>query len=214
MKKFASIYRDDLEDFIHQNLTERPSALFREVESHAVQSRVPILSPATGEVLKFLVYSLSPGRILELGTGLGYSTLWMLSTGIPLTIDTWERNQVCIDKAMEFINYYRFSHQVVNFFHAHIVESLTGMDNLHSYDFIFVDCDKICYPELLELLPGKMKSGSKLVFDNVLWHGRLKKEIHTRPSDLAIQKFWEIVTKKFKDRTLFPVGDGLLLLKV
>ena len=213
MKKFLSIYRDDLEDFIHSSLTSRPDGIFGFVENYAIKTRVPILSPATGEVLRFITNSLRPGRVLELGTGLGYSILWMLSTGLSISIDSWERNPECISRAGEFIEKFRRHGQEVNFRECHIMDTLRDA-TLQDYDLIFVDCDKICYPELLRILPFKVKKGAFLLFDNVLWHGRLKKGKFNRPSDLSMQEFWDLVSESYPRRTLFPVGDGLLLLQI
>jgi predicted O-methyltransferase YrrM len=104
--------------------------------------------------------------------------------------------------------------QAVILENLHILDSVKNKPSFEEFEFVFVDCDKICYPELLSLLSLKLKPGSVLVFDNVLWHGRLQKDIHTRPSDHSIQTFWDLVLTNFSNRTLFPVGDGLLLLRI
>ena len=40
---------------------------------------VPIVSPASGRLLRVLVAAVAPKRILEIGTAIGFSTLWMAS---------------------------------------------------------------------------------------------------------------------------------------
>jgi len=214
MKKFESIYISNLEEYIQDTFTNRPSPLFLEVEKHAIQTRVPILTPATGEVLQYIISQEKPSTILELGTGIGYSILWMLSTNLPLKIVSWERNKTCIQDASLFVESYIQKDQSVILENLHILDTVKNKTSFQEFDFVFVDCDKICYPELLSLLSIKMKPKSVLVFDNVLWHGRLHKHIHTRPSDHSIQTFWEKVLTNFGNRTLFPVGDGLLLLRL
>jgi caffeoyl-CoA O-methyltransferase len=214
MKKFESIYEDNLELFIHENLTNRPEILFREIEELAVKMKVPILSPATGEVLKYIIEKEKPSKILELGTGIGYSILWMLSSQVSITIESWERNPVCIATAENYIKKYISTHQNIIIKNLHILDECRKTDSFKDFDLIFIDCDKICYPELIETLPFKMKKDSIILIDNVLWHGRLLSEVHNKPSDKAIQKFWEIVIHNHKNRTLFPVGDGLLLIKI
>ncbi len=214
MKKFESIYIPDLEDYIQDTFTNRPSPLFLEVEKHAIKTRVPILTPATGEVLQYIISQEKPNSILELGTGIGYSILWMLSTKLPLKIISWERNKTCIQDANQFIEAFIQKDQIVILENLNILDTVKNKPSFQEFDFVFVDCDKICYPELLSLLSLKMKPGSVLVFDNVLWHGRLQKDVHTRPSDHSIQTFWDKVLTDFCNRTLFPVGDGLLLLHI
>lgn len=214
MKQFLSIYTDDLENWIHETLTNRPTSIFREVESHARATRVPILSPATGEVLKYLVSKEKPIKILELGTGIGYSSLWMLSSDLPIQITSWDRNPTCTQDANRFLLRFLKPHQSIRLETLPILETVRSLQSLEEFDFIFVDCDKVCYPDLLAELPTKMKPNSLLLFDNVLWHGRLKRGVHNRPSDISIQNFWDLVLANHSQRTLFPVGDGLLLLPI
>ncbi|NBU98564.1 MAG: hypothetical protein EBS19_10210, partial [Spirochaetia bacterium] len=196
MKKFESIYEDNLELYIHKNLTNRPDILFDELEELALNMRVPILSPATGEVLKYIIEKERPSKVLELGTGIGYSILWMLSSRVSVSIESWERNPVCIATAENYIKKYISNNQNINLKNLHILDECRKRDSFKEFDLIFIDCDKICYPELIETIPFKMKKDSLILIDNVLWHGRIISDIHNKPSDKAIQKLWEIVRDK------------------
>jgi predicted O-methyltransferase YrrM len=214
MKQFESIFRGDFEKWINEKLVQKPSSIFLEMEEFAFKSKIPILSPVAGENLKFLVEVFQPSRILELGTGLGYSTAWMLASQLDLEIVTIDRNLEALNWAESFMKKLISNNQKVIYLKAHCLHYLREQENINSYDFIFVDCDKITYPEILEILVTKTSKNTKLVFDNVLWHGRLDPSLYTRPSDRAIQKFWEIVISKKLKRTLIPAGDGLLLIKL
>lgn len=211
MKKFESIYIDNFESFINDRLIDRPSPIFKEMEVFAANNNIPILSPSAGSILKFLCETYKPRKILELGTGLGYSTAWMLSANYALEIDTLDRNAKELKSATYFLEQIKTKEQNVNLIQSHCVEFLKKAEKLN-YDFIFIDCDKICYPEILEILKEKANLDTKLLFDNVLWHGRLDEAQYTKPSDRAIQNFWKIVEKKTYKKTLFAAGDGLLLL--
>lgn len=213
MKKFESIYIDGFESFIDEKLVKRPFPIMQEMEIFAKENKIPILSPAAGAILKFLITVLKPQRILELGTGLGYSTTWMLSSGMPLEIDTIDRNAKELNSANTFLEKIRNGNQIINLLNLHCVEFLKNSVNLTKYDFIFIDCDKICYPEILELLLEKKQKVAYLLFDNVLWHGRLDRELHSKPSDRAMQEFWHILENKSISNTLFPAGDGLCLIQ-
>ena len=47
---------------------------------------------------------------------------------------------------------------------------------LKTFDLIFIDADKENYPEYLQLVKPRMKSGSVLMIDNVLWYGKVLDE--------------------------------------
>ena len=212
MKKFESIYVEGFEDFINEKLTPRPYSLLLEMEEFAKKNKIPFLSPAAGSVLKFLISTFKPTKILELGTGLGYSTAWMLSSNLPLEIDTLDRNARELKSAESFLSKILLETQKIHFVETHCVEFIKKSENLEDFDFIFVDCDKICYPEILDILLKKSKTNTPILFDNVLWHGRLDETKFTKPSDQAMQDFWKQIHKKNLNQTLFPSGDGLLLL--
>jgi predicted O-methyltransferase YrrM len=213
MKKFESIYVEGLETFINEKLTPRPFSIMKEMEDFAEKNKIPILSPATGAILKFLITVYKPKKILELGTGLGYSTAWMISSRISLEIDTIDRNARELKSAESFLTKLVSPMQKITFLHAHCLEFLKQTEKIPEYDFIFVDCDKICYPEILEILKTKSKPKTILAFDNVLWHARLDETKYTKPSDKAIQEFWKQVKATVSNSTLFPAGDGLLVIE-
>lgn len=210
MKKFESIYVDGLEAYINDNLVQRPFPIMYEMEAFARENRIPILSPATGSILKLLATQYKSRKILELGTGLGYSTAWLLSSGLQMEIETLDRNLREQKSAETFLRKIQNHDQSIHFLNRHCLEFLTECSILE-YDLIFVDCDKICYPEILDHLSKKTPKESIWLFDNVLWHGRLNETIHTKPSDRAIQDFWKTLRNQKHAYTLFPSGDGLLL---
>lgn len=210
MKKFESIFKDGFEDYINERLVKRPFPYFLEIEDRAKKRNVPILSPAAGETLRFIVGQLQPKKILELGTGMGYSTVWMLSGLEDVHITTIERNEKLVNTSIELVTPHLLKTQKVEFLKMGCVEYLQNND-LSEFDLFFIDCDKIFYPEILELLKPLKKHGVSLLFDNVLWHGRLDPALYDRPSDRAIQKLWEMVFTLDWERTLFTAGDGLLL---
>ncbi|MBL0265915.1 MAG: class I SAM-dependent methyltransferase [Leptospiraceae bacterium] len=212
MKKFESIYKEGLEAYINDNLILRPFPIFREMEAFALENKIPILSPAAGSILQLLFSLHKPMRVLELGTGLGYSTAWMLSSNISVEIVSLDRNAKELKSAKFFLNQIKKENQSVKLIQTHCIEFLKQSD-LTEYDMFFIDCDKICYPEILEILLEKCKAQAWLLFDNVLWHGRLEKEIYSKPSDRAIQDFWDLIKNKNLIYTLFAAADGLLLIE-
>src|SRR2546421_1527956 len=64
---------------------------------------VPIVSPASGRLLRVLVMAMAPNRVLEIGTAIGFSTLWMASA-LPAggRIDTIEPDRSRTDRARRY----------------------------------------------------------------------------------------------------------------
>ena len=197
-----------MEDFINARVA-RPFACMAEIEQQALAEKVPIVSPATGSVLSWIARSIRPARILELGCGPGYSLLWMLSALDQVRVVTIDRNPLLLQQARENLQKIDQGQREVELRQDMVMEFLhANINSLNDFDFIFVDCDKILYPEILLLLLKKYQNS--FVFDNTLWHGRILDENNMLPSDNAVREFWSRLQQSNRQWTLFPVGDGLL----
>ncbi|MCB1156347.1 MAG: class I SAM-dependent methyltransferase [Leptospiraceae bacterium] len=213
-KKFSlSIYREGFEKFIDTELIERPLPVMKEMEVYAETNYIPILSPSAGSVLSFLVGHYKPETILELGTGIGYSTAWILASGEKLQITSIDRNQKNTEVAKNFLSQIPGG-ESVRFVNEWIVDHIKARENLYEYKLVFIDCDKICYPELLYLLQEKLLPGSIMIFDNSLWHAKLMNPDPEKLSDMAMLEFWKLVKESSLKRCLFTNGDGLLALEL
>ncbi|MCW7481451.1 O-methyltransferase [Leptospira kanakyensis] len=212
MKPRPSIYIPELESYIDTNLVFKPNPVFAEMETYAKEKNIPIVTAATGAVMSHLVSLLRPKQILELGTGLGYSTLWM-AVGSPnskfVTIDRHEEQASLLEdyaKKMGIagqIHVKRVTASVMDYLEK---EKLEWSES----DLFFVDCDKITYPEIFRILWKEANPGSYFLFDNMLWHGRVLAPDPKKPSDLAVMALWNEVKSQVSGYTLYPVGDGLL----
>lgn len=222
MKKTGSIFIQGFENYINTELISRPNDdyFFREIEEFASENTIPILSPASGKILSKLVEWFQPESILELGTGAGYSLHWMVSRAKNhLDILTMDRNRHIFSIVKDFWERspYKNLHEV-RFQPGFIVEQLKdGTVPSWEFDFVFIDSDKVTYPDLIQhFLETFSKRNRKqiLVFDNVLWHGRIANPDPTKTSDTALLEFWNIVKTKNLDATLLPSGDGLLMIEL
>src|SRR6516165_1579238 len=64
------------DDYLHHLLPKR-DAVLREMERYAVRHNVPIVGPACGRVLYQLACLIGARRVFEMGSAIGYSTLWL-----------------------------------------------------------------------------------------------------------------------------------------
>ncbi len=183
------------------------------IEKEALETYVPIIRKDTQTFMKFLMQTLRPEQILEVGTAVGFSALLMEA------YDPADCQITTIENYLPRIPIAR-----ANFARAkkeeriHLIEgdaqevlpTLTG-----SYDFIFMDAAKGQYPIFLPEIKRLMHSGSVLVTDNVLQDGDLIE------SHYAIERRNRTIHKRMREYlyslthdedlvcSILPVGDGL-----
>ena len=132
---------------------------------------LPLVDAEVGALLRVLATSIGATRMLEIGTAIGYSGIW-LARALPAggMLVTIEFNEERAREARE------------NFARAGVsdrVSVVTGDAQLKiakvsgPFDLIFQDGDKQLYTPLLDRLVALLRPGGLLVTDNVLWDGKV-----------------------------------------
>lgn len=210
MKEFQSIYKENFEEQIN-SLIKRPNNLFYEMEEYGRMNKIPFLSITSGQILNYIIKSENPNSVLELGTGIGYSTIWMLEAKKNLFVTTIDRNEKEIIQAEKILKQ-NYTEAKLQFLNQDILEYLENAENLFEFDFVFIDHDKVDYPKAFEICKLKCKPKTILVFDNMIWHGKIFSDDSNKPSDLAIKKIWSEI--KNYDYEFFSGGDGLVKIRL
>src|SRR6476659_109594 len=73
--RMGGITHETTEDYIYSLLPERDAPL-RDMEAEAAARKVPIVGPAVGRILYQLALMVGAKRVFELGSAIGYSTIW------------------------------------------------------------------------------------------------------------------------------------------
>ena len=200
--------QDDVENYLYELLPKR-DRVAEEIEDHAVQNRVPIIGPAVARLLTLLVQVSGAKRIFEMGSAIGYSTLWLArAAGPKAEIFYTDGNAENAKRAQDY-----FRRAGV----AKRIRVLTG-DALAlvkkapgKFDLIFNDIDKHQYPDALRAALPKLKRGGLLVTDNTLWNGRAARPAAADDKNtLGIQEFNRLVyASKELYPVLIPLRDGV-----
>src|SRR6202162_4095633 len=168
---------------------------------------VPIVSAASGRLLRVLVTALARKRVVEIGTAIGFSTLWMASA-LPAggRIDTIDPDRSRTDRARRYWLRARVTARVP----APHEPPLRVLPRLApGIDFAFIDAIKTEYVAYLDALLPKMAPGGMITVDNVLWSGRIAAGVHDEDTD-ALRAFNEhFLRHEQLEATIVPVGDGL-----
>ncbi len=187
--------------------------VLNEMERRAARERFPIVGPVVGTLLMQITAWLKPVRVMELGSGFGYSAYWIaraLPEGAELMLT--DQNPENLQLAEYYLDRGGFP-VAFQFYRGDALEVLEKQP-MESLDLVFLDLDKARYPEALDLALPRLRSGGALLADNVLLRGRvLALPEEDDPEDVrAMRAFLETVyTHPRCITTLFPVRDGVSL---
>lgn len=187
-----------------------------ELADFAHRENIPIIQHEVVAYFRFLMQTLQPKNILEIGTAIGFSTLLMAENAPGAKITTLDRNPEMIAFAKDNFAKYDTRHQIT------LVEG-DALDTLSSiegeFDFVFMDSAKSKYivflPEVLEHL----KVGGVVVFDDVFQGGDIVKPIEeVRRGQRTIYRGLQRLFDATLDNpdltaTLVPLSDGLLMIR-
>ncbi len=204
----------EMDRYLEDHASEEPEILKklrRETYQKTTQPHM-ISGYQQGRLLTIISKILQPKKILEIGTFTGYAALCM-AEGLPengklITLDVNE-DLAYIPK--KYFAESEFSEKI-DFRIQDAKEFLKETDEV--FDLVFIDADKENYVEYLKLIKPKIKSGSVVIFDNVLWYGKVLEE---NPKQLSTQKIKElnnlIAADKDFENLILPLRDGVNLLR-
>ncbi|MCC5913765.1 MAG: class I SAM-dependent methyltransferase [Balneolaceae bacterium] len=167
-----------------------------------------------GLLLKMLVKVSGARRILEVGTFTGYSAI-MMADAMPddgLLI-TCEMNRMYEDISRPFFGrepYKRKIRQILGNA-LDIIPRLEG-----PFDLVFLDADKINYPNYYKMVREKVRPGGLIILDNMLWGGGVIEGEDSEDSKAtAIHKTSEMIRDDGGvEQLLLPLRDGLTIVLV
>lgn len=208
------IVGERITDFINSMNKEDVDWLYA-IETGARERDVPIIRKETKEFLKTLLRMKQPKRILEVGTAVGYSALYMKQyIGEDATITTIENYPPRIEEAS--INFENWDKEkqitLIPGDAALVLKELEG-----PYDFIFMDAAKGQYIHFLPEIIRLLAKGGILLSDNVLQDGdiiesryAIKRRNHTIHSRMR-EYLYVLKNKEEFTTSIIPIGDGVAL---
>ena len=210
MEQVSSVDYDEVSRYVERLVGDGSEALARVYkESVAMKEHgvFPIDAP-TGCFLELITRIRSPKSILEIGPGIGYSTLWFLKGSSPTT--TLEVIEVNSHVAREFerVTAREGCRNKIKIHHGAALQVLPKMKKI--FDCIFIDADKNEYPEYLRHSLRLTQRGSVILADNMFWSHIATGRKQTDQE--GVRKYTEMI---FKDKRLssliLPLGDGLAI---
>ena len=196
-------------------LNQLADPVLLEIARAGAQQGLPLVDAEVGGLLRVLATAVGATAILEIGTAIGYSGIW-LAAALPANgmLVTMERDRKRAAQARE------------NFVQAGVADRVTVMIGDASlmlakvggpFDLIFQDGDKRSYLAMLDRLVDLARPGGLIVTDNVLWDGEVvpgfiaqarRKAEDTR----AITEYNERLSRHPRLMTsIVPIRDGVAI---
>ena len=210
----------NLDDALYQYLLDvslRESPLLKRLREETAQLPTARwqIAPEQGQFMALLVQISGARKILEIGTFTGYSALCM-AQAMPA-----DGRLICCDLPGEYNAIAeRYWHEAgvverIDLRLAPALETLSALERggqSESFDLIFIDADKANYRVYLEHALVLVRQGGLILFDNVLWSGRVLEQSPESADTRAIQALNRGLLRDSRiDFSLLPLGDGLTL---
>lgn len=196
-----------VEKYLYALLPKR-DAVMREMESYAAAHQVPIIGPACGRLLHQLARLINARRVFELGSAIGYSTMWLARAvgprGKVYYTDSDSKNARRAQAYLLRAGLHGRAQFMVG-------DALEMFDQTKGqFDLIFNDISKTQYPEVFRRVLPRLRVGGLFITDNVLWSGRVAQAPARNDADTnAIREFNRMI---YGARNLFttiiPLRDG------
>lgn len=171
---------------------------------------VPV-HPGAGAALRMLAAAVGARAVVEVGTGAGVGSVWLLRgmrpDGVLTTVDVEPEHQRA---ARETLTEAGIPANRVRLISGRALDVLPRLSD-GGYDLVFVDAEKAEYPDYLEQALRLLRPGGLVVFDNALWHGKVADPAVRDEDTTAIRELGRTVRDDERlVACMLPCGDGLL----
>jgi predicted O-methyltransferase YrrM len=179
---------------------------------HSLELGIDAITPAMGAQLAVLAAASAASTIIEVGTGVGVSGLWLLSGNADAVLTTIDSEPDHLQEARKAFVDAGIAPNRTRLIGGRASDVLPRM-NEATYDIAFIDADPASVVEYVEHGLRMVRRGGTVVVAHALWRGRV-----TDPAqrDDIVANF-RLLLKETSNSdavisALSPVGDGLLLL--
>ncbi|MDP9146933.1 MAG: O-methyltransferase [Acidobacteriota bacterium] len=208
-ENLRSGYTDTVvEDYLYALLPKR-DAVLSAMEKYAAECRVPIIGPAVARLMALLVQVSGARRIFEMGSAIGYSTIWLARAAGPKGEVTYTDGDP--ENAKRASAYFKQAGLTkrIRVQTGDAIELLRAASG--KFDLIFNDVDKHQYPEAMRAALPKLKRGGLFITDNTLWSGKAARG--AAADDRNTRGVQELNRALFGSKEIFavliPLRDGL-----
>jgi predicted O-methyltransferase YrrM len=207
---------DALAQYIREVTLREPEALRRLRESTEDHPQAGLqIAPEQGQFLHFLTKLIGARKAIEVGVFMGYSSSW-IALAMPagskiVACDVSEENTAIARKTWR-------AAAVEDKIDLRLAPALETLDSLiaegqsGTFDFVFIDADKVNYLNYYERALTLLRPGGLIAADNTLRTGRVIDLANVEPDNVAMRAFNHALHADSRIvLTMATMGDGLAL---
>jgi caffeoyl-CoA O-methyltransferase len=197
-----------------EDFTSCESKVLRDLREHCYahyEDKAMLSGFFQGRVLSMFSHMIKPKVVLEIGTYLGYSALCfaegLADGGKVITLDIQEDTNMV---ARSFVEKSAYADKI----EFHLGNAIDIIPTLpETFDLVFIDADKPNYTNYYNLVFDRVRPGSFIIADNVLWSGKVL-EAEKDENTQALHEFNQMVlADKRGSNVLLPIRDGLMVVR-
>jgi predicted O-methyltransferase YrrM len=200
-----------VEGYLRSLLDRHDHPVLLEMEDMGEELGFPIVGRTIGVLLEMLARSVGARRVMELGSGFGYSAYWFARAvgegGEVHCTDGDEKNAL---KAEDFLGRAGLGDRVT----FHVGDAVEQMATVPGeFDVVYDDIDKDGYPAAWRAACERIRIGGLYLCDNVLWSGRVIEggEEPDRYSEAILEHNRMIAEDERFLSTIVPTRDGVFV---
>ena len=186
-------------------------ALTAAARERADDSGAGAVTPAVGALLSVLAKLANAKAVVEVGTGVGVSGLWLLSgmrdDGVLTTIDVEPEHQRLAKQAFGEAGVGPSRTRLIS---GRAQDVLTRLAD-ESYDLVFIDADPVDQPQFVTEGVRLLRSGGAIVIHRAALGGRAGDATAHDRDVVAVREAARLIAEDERlTPVLIPLGDGLL----
>ena len=182
---------------------------FRE---YCQERNLPIIHNEVGQFIKLVINQLNAGNIIEIGTNVGYSAIFMSKAMKDQgRVVTFERSEKFYEEAIKNIADFGLEQNI----QVYLGDAVDMLDETEgNFDIAFIDAAKSYYRVFFDKCLKLMKPGGIILSDNVLYQGMIASDelLVRRKKTLVrnLRNYLEYISHDERFVTsILPLGDGL-----
>ena len=204
-----------IEAYMESRLERFDEPVVLEMEAAAQASNFPIVGRNVGVTLEILARSVRARRVVELGSGFGYSAYWFSrAVGPEGELHLTDGDPDNERKARDYLGRAGLWDPI----RYHVGDAIASLEALDGeFDVVYCDIDKDGYPDAWRAARDRVRVGGLYICDNSLWYGRVtgaepvESEWERRTTAAVIEHNQLAADDERYVSTIVPTRDGVLV---